>query len=53
VEYPPGFGVAVSTFSGRISLSAGFCSDALPGSRAEAILARMEAFIRERANTGM
>ena len=53
VEYPPGFGVAVSTFSGRISLSAGFCSDALPGSRAEAILARMDAFIRERADTGI
>ncbi len=51
VEYPPGFGLAVSTFSGRISLSAGFCSDALPGSCAEAILARMDAFIRERANT--
>ena len=53
VEYPPGFAVAVSTFSGRISLSAGFCSDALPGSRAEAILARMDAFIRERADTGV
>jgi NRPS condensation-like uncharacterized protein len=53
VEYPPGFGVAVSTFSGRISLSAGFCSDALPGSQAEAILARMDAFIRERADTGI
>jgi NRPS condensation-like uncharacterized protein len=53
VEYPPGFGLAVSTFSGRITLSAGFCSDALPGSRAEAILARMEAFIRERADTGL
>jgi NRPS condensation-like uncharacterized protein len=52
VEYPPGFGLAVSTFSEKITLSAGICTDALPVSEAEAILARMEAFIRDIAGSG-
>ena len=52
VEYPPGFGVAISTFSERITLSAGICSDALPVSEAEALLARMDAFIRDIAGKG-
>ncbi|MBP1928856.1 NRPS condensation-like uncharacterized protein [Methanolinea mesophila] len=52
VEYPPGFGLAVSTFSERITFSAGICSDSLQGSQALAILSRMEAFIRDVTGTG-
>jgi NRPS condensation-like uncharacterized protein len=52
VEFPPGFGLAISTFSERITLSAGICNDALPVPQAEAILARMDAFIRNIAGSG-
>ncbi len=41
VDYPPSFGLAASTFAGRLTLSTCFCRDALPAALVEELLSRM------------
>jgi NRPS condensation-like uncharacterized protein len=41
VEYPPGFGLAACTSRGALTLSSGFCGDALPPELATSFLERM------------
>jgi NRPS condensation-like uncharacterized protein len=41
VQYPPGFGLAASTCQGRLTLSAGFCREAIEAERVSSILSSM------------
>ncbi len=41
LEYPPSFGIAISTFRERITLSCGFCSNSVPEGTVDAFFSRM------------
>ncbi len=47
VEYPPGFGLAASTCRGSLTLSTGYCREALPENEVRLILDRMAGLLSD------
>ncbi|OPX66587.1 MAG: hypothetical protein A4E37_01926 [Methanoregulaceae archaeon PtaB.Bin056] len=45
VEYPPGFGIAASTYGDTLTLSCSFCEGPLPGLTVERVLISIEEFL--------
>jgi len=45
VEYPPGFGIAASTFDSTLTLSCGFCDGPIAGRTVERVLTSMGEFL--------
>jgi len=45
VEYPPGFGIAASTFDSTLTLSCGFCDGPIAGRTVERVMTSMEEFL--------